>query len=219
MWPVSPPAGEPVASRVMPDHSHPLLEDDAAADPLEQFTTWYGEAAAAVRTPEAMALATVASDGQPSVRMVLLKGWSMQGFVFFTQYRSRKAAELDASGKAALLFHWDELGRQVRIEGPVERVSGQESDEYFATRPFGAQISAHASYQSQVVADRATLDEIVLQKAERYAGGPVPRPATWGGYRLRPQSFEFWQNRDDRLHDRLRYTPAGDGWRIERLQP
>jgi pyridoxamine 5'-phosphate oxidase len=201
------------------DHSQPLLEADAAADPFEQFTAWYRDAAAAVRSPEAMALGSVAADGQPSIRMVLLKAWSGRGFVFYTQYRSRKAAELDAGGKAALLFYWDELGRQVRIEGTVERVPDQESDEYFATRPFGAQISAHASYQSQTIADRETLDETVLQKAERYAGGPVPRPASWGGYRVRPQMFEFWQNRDDRLHDRLRYTPDGDGWKIERLQP
>jgi pyridoxamine 5'-phosphate oxidase len=203
----------------MLDHFQPLLEADAASDPFEQFTAWYHDAEHAVRVPEAMALASVGPDGQPSVRMVLMKRWDQRGFVFFTQYRSRKAAELEASGKAALLFHWDELGRQVRIEGTVARVSDQESTEYFATRPFGAQIGAHASYQSQMIADRATLDEAVLSKAERYAGGPVPRPVTWGGYRVQPTVFEFWQNRDDRVHDRLRYTREGAAWTIDRLQP
>ena len=203
----------------MPDHSQPLLEADAAPSPYDQFARWYEEAGKAVRVPEAMAVASAAPDGRPSVRMVLMKGWDGRGFVFFTQYRSRKAHELDANPQAALLFHWDELGRQVRVEGSVERVSDAESDAYFATRPFGAQIGALASEQSETIDSRSVLDERVQRLSTEHAGGTVPRPESWGGYRIAPAVFEFWQNRDDRLHDRLRYTPAGSGWRIERLQP
>jgi pyridoxamine 5'-phosphate oxidase len=169
--------------------------------------------------PEAMAVASADRDGRPSVRMVLMKGWDSSGVVFFTQYRSRKGEELDTNPRAALLFHWDELGRQVRIEGPIGRVSEAESDEYFATRPVGAQLSAHASHQSQPVADRDILDERVRRLRETYAGSHVPRPESWGGYRLIAEVFEFWQNRDDRLHDRLRYTRDDTGWKMERLQP
>lgn len=203
----------------MPDHSAPLREDDAAVSPFEQFAAWYGEASAVVRVPEAMSVASAGVDGRPSVRMVLMKGWDEAGFVFFTQYRSRKAEELDANPRAALLFYWDEMGRQIRIEGRVERVAVVESDAYFATRPRGAQIGAHASHQSEAVESRRVLDERVQELVETYGGVEVPRPETWGGYRLLPESFEFWQNRDDRLHDRLRYTPAGGVWRIDRLQP
>ncbi len=200
-------------------HSQPLLESEVAADPFEQFATWYGEAARAVRVPEAMAVASADPDGHPSVRMVLLKGCGEAGFVFFTQYRSRKAAELDANPRVALLFHWDELGRQVRIEGTVARISPAESDEYFATRPVGAQIGAHASHQSQPVASRETLDVRVRELAAEYEGGAIPRPETWGGYVVSPEVFEFWQNRDDRLHDGLRYRREGSGWVMDRLQP
>lgn len=203
----------------MPDHSRPLLEADAAADPFEQFGRWYAEASEAVRVPEAMAVASADPDGTPSVRMVLMKGWDGTGFVFFTQYRSRKAAELDSNPRAALLFHWDELGRQVRIEGTVGRVTAHESDEYFATRPFGAQIGAHASDQSQPVESRDIFDARVAELTEAIAGQRVPRPETWGGYRVVPESFEFWQKRDDRLHDRLRYRRSGAGWTMDRLQP
>jgi pyridoxamine 5'-phosphate oxidase len=192
-----------------------LLEDDLAADPLEQFRRWF----AAAEEDNRMAIATAAPDGSPSVRMVLLKGADERGFVFFTGYGSRKGGELEANPRAALLFHWAPLGRQIRIEGPVERVSAEESDAYFATRPRGAQLAAAASRQGRVLANRAQLDEAVADLDREHADGDVPRPDHWGGYRLTPRSYEFWQHRDDRLHDRLRYTPDGEGWRIERLSP
>jgi pyridoxamine-phosphate oxidase len=192
-----------------------LFEEDVAADPLEQFRHWFGEASDDNR----MALATAGSDGRPSVRMVLLKAADESGFVFFTGYESRKGGELEANPNAALLFHWAPLGRQVRIEGPVERVTAEESDEYFATRPRGAQLAATASRQGRVLANRAQLDEAVADLDREYAGREVPRPEHWGGYRVRPHTYEFWQHRDDRLHDRLRYTRDGDGWRLERLSP
>lgn len=192
-----------------------LLEDDVAVDPLEQFRRWFAEADADNR----MALATASPDGSPSVRMVLLKAADEQGFVFFTGYESRKGGELQANPRAALLFHWAPLGRQVRIEGPVERVGAGESDAYFATRPRRAQVAASASRQGRVLANRAELDEAVADLERRYSGGQVPRPEHWGGYRMRPHTYEFWQHRDDRLHDRLRFTRDGDGWRLERLSP
>lgn len=192
-----------------------LLEDDVAVDPLEQFRRWFAEADADNR----MALATASPDGSPSVRMVLLKAADEQGFVFFTGYESRKGGELQANPRAALLFHWAPLGRQVRIEGPVERVGAGESDAYFATRPRRAQVAASASRQGRVLANRAELDEAVADLERRYSGGEVPRPEHWGGYRMRPHTYEFWQHRDDRLHDRLRFTRDGDGWRLERLSP
>jgi len=192
-----------------------LLEDDVAADPLEQFRRWFAEADEDNR----MALATAAPDGAPSVRMVLLKGADDQGFVFFTGYESRKGGELQANRRAALLFHWAPLGRQVRIEGPVERVAADESDAYFATRPRGAQLAAAASRQGRTLANRTELDEAVAELEREHAGHDVPRPEHWGGYRLRPQTYEFWQHRDDRLHDRLRYSRDGERWRLERLSP
>jgi len=192
-----------------------LLESEVATDPLEQFRRWFAEADEA----NAMSLATAAADGSPSVRMVLLKGADENGFVFFTGYESRKGGELEANPRAALLFHWAALGRQVRIEGPVERVGAEDSDAYFATRPRGAQLAAAASRQGRVLANRAELDEAVSGLEREYAGREVPRPEHWGGYRLRPHTYEFWQHRDDRLHDRLRYTQDGDGWRLDRLSP
>jgi pyridoxamine 5'-phosphate oxidase len=189
-------------------------------DPLEQFRRWYAEAEeAGVKAPQAMALATATADGEPSVRMVLLKGADERGFVFFTGYVSRKAAELDANPPAALLFHWEPFGRQVRIEGRVARVAGQESDAYFATRPRGAQLAAAASQQSSVLRDRAEIDDRVAELAREHEGSNVRRPDHWGGYRLVPETYEFWQHRDDRLHDRLSYRRANGAWVVERLSP
>ena len=192
-----------------------LLEDGVAPDPVEQFARWLHEAS----NDNRMALATAAPDGSPSVRMVLLKAADQQGFVFFTGYESRKSGELEANPRAALLFHWAPLGRQVRVEGLVERVEPEESDAYFGTRPRGAQLAAAASRQGRVLANRAQLDEAVAELEREHAGRDVPRPEHWGGYRLRPHTYEFWQHRDDRLHDRLRYTRDCGGWRLERLSP
>lgn len=208
-------------------HSQPLLESEVSADPFEQFEEWYAAAAETTRIVEAAALATVGADGRPSLRMVLVQGRSEAGFDFFTNYGSRKGSDLSANSAAALLFYWDGLGRQVRITGSVSELSADESDAYFATRPRGAQVSAWASRQSAPVADRATLESAFASAAERFAGVDVERPPWWGGYRLEPETFEFWQNRDDRLHDRLVYSPAPapapaggkSGWVIGRLQP
>ena len=195
-----------------------LDETAVDPDPLRQFAAWFEEAGAAgVRAPEAMALATATSDGRPSVRMVLLKGFDERGFVFFTGYESRKGAELAANPRAALLFHWDALGRQVRVEGTVERVSEAESDAYFRSRPRGAQISATVSPQSRVVESRASLEALAAELEAR--GDELPRPPNWGGFRVRPETYELWQHRANRLHDRLRYRRNGGGWTIERLAP
>jgi pyridoxamine 5'-phosphate oxidase len=202
------------------DRAGVLREADADRDPLEQFRRWYADAeAAGIRAPHAMALATATPDARPSVRMVLLKGFDEDGFVFFTGYVSRKGSELDANPYAALLFYWDPLGRQVRIDGRVERVTAAESDAYFATRPRGAQLAASASRQSVVLGGRDELDARVAELEGEYAGADVPRPEHWGGFRLRPEAYEFWQHREDRLHDRLRYRRDGDAWTIERLSP
>jgi pyridoxamine 5'-phosphate oxidase len=201
--------------------ARPLLESDLDPDPLVQFHAWFDEAAATdMRAPEAMALATVATDGQPSVRMVLLKGADERGFAFYTNYESRKAHELEAGGRAALLFHWDSLGRQVRVEGPVERVSSEESAAYFATRPRPSQLAAWASPQSASLAGRDELEDAVQRVAASFEGADVPAPPHWGGYRLVPERYEFWQHREDRLHDRIRYEPdRAGGWRLVRLAP
>jgi pyridoxamine 5'-phosphate oxidase len=197
-----------------------LLEAEVDPDPLRQFQRWYADAElAGIRVPNAMALATSTPDGAPSVRMVLLKDADEGGFVFFTGYVSRKAGELASNPRAALLFYWDELGRQVRIEGSVERVAQEESDAYFATRPRGAQLAAKASRQSAPLSDRQELDSRVRELAEEHAGDEVPRPEHWGGYRLVPDVYEFWHHREDRLHDRLRYRADGGAWRLERLSP
>lgn len=197
-----------------------LRRAELADDPLEQFRRWYEEAAAVVEVPEAMALATAAPGGAPSLRMVLLKGFDEGGLVFFTHYSSRKGRELEANPRAALLFHWSPLGRQVRVEGSVERLPEDESDAYFSTRPRGAQLGALASRQSDRLESRAQLEERLGEIADELGDGPVPRPPTWGGYLVVPDAWEFWQHRDDRLHDRFRFEPAaGGGWAISRLFP
>jgi pyridoxamine 5'-phosphate oxidase len=205
----------------MPGQSPPLRESHVDADPVRQFATWFTEATAAgVPAPEAAALATATSEGAPSVRMVLVKKADERGFVFYSNYESRKGGELDANPRAALLFHWNELGRQVRVEGTVERTTPEESAAYVRSRARGSQLSALASPQSRPVESRTALERRVAELRDRYADGELPVPATWGGFRLTPASFEFWQGRDDRLHDRLLYARQPDGgWRIERLAP
>jgi pyridoxamine 5'-phosphate oxidase len=195
-----------------------LRRADVAADPLEQFQRWIADAREAVEVPEAMAIATATPDGAPSVRMVLLKRADEDGFVFHTSYEGRKGRELGANPRAALLFHWGPQGRQVRVEGPVERVSREESEAYFRTRAPKSRISALVSPQSEVVPDRATLERWWHEAEERYCDDP-PLPDEWGGFRVIPDTYEFWQHRDDRLHDRLRYRRDGDAWMLERLAP
>ena len=194
---------------------HNGLDDD----PLAQFRRWYEDAEAASPAPEAAALATAMPDGRPSVRMVLVKRADERGFAFHTNLESRKGGELAANPRAALLFHWRELGRQVRIEGAVERVSEAEADEYFRTRPRESRLAAWASPQSRPVADRAELDGLYRQAEARFAGGDVPLPPHWGGFRVVPDVYEFWQHGENRLHDRVRYGRDGNGWRRERLAP
>jgi pyridoxamine 5'-phosphate oxidase len=198
-----------------------LREDEVAANPLEQFARWYDEAiAAGVELPEAMMLATAAPDGAPSARMVLLKGVEERGFVFYTNYESRKGRELAANPRAALVFHWPQTPRrQVSVGGSVERLSARESDEYFRTRPFGSRIGAWASRQSEVIAGREGLERSFAELEAEHAEGEVPRPPWWGGYVLRPDIVEFWQNRPNRLHDRLRYRRSDGEWVLERLSP
>jgi pyridoxamine 5'-phosphate oxidase len=197
-----------------------LSESEVDRDPLAQFRRWYADAEAAeIRMPQAMALATANEGGAPSARMVLLKGIEDGEFVFYTGYVSRKAGELAANPRGALLFYWDPLGRQVRVEGTVRAVSAEDSDAYFATRPRGAQLAAAASKQSAVLSNRDELDSRVAELEQRYAGGDVPRPEHWGGYRLSPDVYEFWQHREDRAHDRLRYRRDGGDWIVERLSP
>ncbi len=195
-----------------------LLESTAHASPFDQFSSWFDEAVAAqVPEPNAMTLATVDERGQPSARIVLIKGFDERGFVFFTNYTSRKGHDLAGNDRAALLFFWQVLERQVRIEGRVERVEPELSDRYFASRPLGSRLGAWASPQSQPTT-RADLEARESDFAARYGDAP-PRPEHWGGYRLRPEAFEFWQGRPSRLHDRLQYLPEADGWRIGRLAP
>jgi len=203
------------------DHAEPLREQDVDSDPVRQFGVWFRDAEqAGLRMPEAAALATASADGAPSVRMVLVKQFDERGFVFFSNYESRKGRELAANPRGALLFYWDPLGRQVRLEGPVERTSAGESAAYVRSRPRGSQLSALASPQSQAIDSRQALEQTLADLQERYGEGDPPLPAQWGGYRLVVESFEFWQQRHDRLHDRLRYRRADEAlWVIERLAP
>jgi pyridoxamine 5'-phosphate oxidase len=196
----------------------PLTEDRASANPFEQFARWFEQARATETDPTAMTLATATADGRPSARMVLLKGFDARGFVFYTNFESRKADELDDTHRAALLFYWGSLERQVRIEGSVVRVADDEADAYFASRPLESRWSATASPQSRVLESRSGLEAEVARVRAQY-GETVPRPAFWGGYRVVPDAFEFWQGRENRLHDRLAYAQASDGWRRTRLAP
>src|SRR5512132_357675 len=204
----------------MSARERPLRRRDLDADPLRQFERWYEEAARVVEFPETVALATSTEAGSPSVRIVLAKGFDERGFKFHTGHGSRKARELAATGRGALLFYWHPLGRQVRIEGPVERVSDEESEEYFRTRPRGGQIAAWASTQSEVIGSREELDARVAELEREFEGRDVPLPPHWGGYGLEPEVWEFWQHRESRLHDRFRYERDDGGrWTIARLSP
>jgi pyridoxamine 5'-phosphate oxidase len=203
------------------DYSRARLDEASVhPDPLVEFARWFEEALKAEsRDPNAMTLATASADGTPSARIVLLKGFDERGFVFFTDYRSRKGEELEKNPRAALVFYWPELERQVRIAGTVSVTGREESEQYFGSRPRGSRISAWISHQSQVIGSRQQLEAQISQIERRYPGDDVPLPPYWGGFRLRPQSIEFWQGRPNRLHDRIRYTRDSERWRIERLSP
>lgn len=199
----------------------PLERGDLDPDPFAQFDIWFERAAEVVEEPEAVCLATVDAEGMPDARMVLLKGAGPEGFRFFTNYEGVKASQLDANPAAAMVFFWPQLERQVRIRGPVERLPSEESDAYFASRGRNSRIGAWASPQSTVIPDsREELDRLNIEAQERFEGvEEVPRPPHWGGFVLTPVQFEFWQGRQARLHDRFRYLPEGQGWRLERLAP
>ena len=195
-------------------------EATLSPDPLILFETWMGEAARTeINDPNAMTLATSTADGVPSARIVLLKGADKDGFVFYTNTQSRKGAELLANPRAALLFHWKTLARQVRVEGAIEPVSDEEANVYFASRPRVSRLGAWASDQSRPLPDRATLERRVAEQEERHPGLHIPRPPHWSGYRLKPARFEFWEDRPFRLHDRTIFARAGDGWDISKLYP
>jgi len=198
----------------------PLLETGVDRNPFRQLEHWLEEAKkTSLREPGAMTLATSTKDGKPSTRVVLLKRLDDEGLVFFTNVESRKGQEIGENPSAALLFFWDPLARQVRIEGRLVRVSREESEAYFSSRPRMSRISAWASKQSSVIPDRLSLEREVARFSKEFSGGEIPLPPFWGGYRLIPESFEFWQGRESRLHDRLRFTRRADGWDLERLAP
>lgn len=199
-----------------------LDEADVSHDPFVEFARWFAEAQEAqVPDPNAMTLATATADGSPSARVVLLKAFDERGFVFFTDYRSRKGAELEANPRAALVFYWAELDRQVRITGGVALATREESERYFKSRPLGSRLGAWASHQSRVIPGRAALEADLHEIEQRFENGDVPLPVHWGGYRVVPDAIEFWQGRESRLHDRIRYVreSGGRGWRVERLSP
>jgi pyridoxamine 5'-phosphate oxidase len=194
-------------------------ERTVESEPLDQFAHWYARAGQMVDAPEAMALATADVDGRPSVRMVLLKSWGPGGFAFFTNYDGRKSHDLEANPEAALLFYWEALGRQIRIEGSVTRTTDAESDAYYATRDVASRIGAYASHQSRPIGSRGEFDAKVAAWSAAFVDDDVPRPAWWGGWRVTPRAYEFWQQGTNRLHDRVRYESVDGGWTVQRLQP
>ena len=197
-----------------------LDEANVSRDPIIEFARWFEEAVKAeVQEPNAMTLASVSPDGAPSARIVLLKGFDERGFIFFTDYRSQKGTELQQNPRAALVFYWPELERQVRITGTTAPIDREESEAYFRTRPRGSRISAWVSHQSQVIASRKLLEDRVPELESMYPADDIPLPPYWGGFRVLPATVEFWQGRISRLHDRIRYTRTGERWRIERLSP
>lgn len=213
---------DPTMKQIRLEYSQPELNEcDVAPDPIRQFRAWFDAAVqAGLREPNAMTLATVGAEGRPSARVLLLKDFDAEGFVFYTNYASRKGQELAGNPWATMIFWWGDLERQVRIDGTVAQVSAEESDAYFASRPPGSQIGAWVSPQSQVIAGREALVQRLADLTQQFAGQTIPRPPHWGGYRLAPVEFEFWQGRPNRLHDRLRYRlESGGAWLIERLAP
>ncbi|MFZ5623269.1 MAG: pyridoxamine 5'-phosphate oxidase [Gemmatimonadota bacterium] len=197
-----------------------LDESDVDPDPIVEFRRWFDDAIRAeVLEPNAMTLATATPDGMPSARIVLLKGVDAAGFTFFTDYRSQKGRELEANPRAALVFYWPEIERQVRVTGKVSMVARAEAAAYFRTRPEGSRLGAWTSHQSEVIPNRAALEERLASVTQRFAGQDIPLPPHWGGFRVAPETIEFWQGRPNRLHDRLRYVREAEGWRVERLSP
>jgi pyridoxamine 5'-phosphate oxidase len=203
------------------EYAHARLDEkDVSHDPIVEFARWFAQAQEArVAEPNAMTLATATAAAAPSARLVLLKAFDERGFVFFTDYRSRKGQELEENPRAALVFYWSELERQVRITGTVERTTVEESEAYFRTRPLGSRLGAWVSHQSLVIPSRAQLERGLQEVEARFPEGNIPLPPHWGGYRVRPDVIEFWQGRESRLHDRIRYVRTGESWRIERLSP
>ena len=211
---------DPAASRY--EHApQGLRRRDLDPDPIKQFGNWFTAAIeAGIRDVNAMSLATAGRDSKPTVRIVLLKGFDQEGFVFFTNYESEKGRQLDENAHAALAFYWIELDRQIRISGPAEKTSREESERYFHSRPVGSQLGAWVSRQSEVIDGRRVLDARLAEMTERFGEGPIPLPPHWGGYRVKPAVIEFWQGRANRLHDRFRYTRKADSaWQIDRLAP